>query len=318
MHQIINLEDQDAQKFGPLVLALGFFDGVHLGHQKILSHVVESAARRNARPAVFTFQEHPQKVLRPDLPAPFLITTPEQRLSLLEKNGIEVCFFISFTEKFSQHSAEAFVQEILIKRLHVKKLCLGYNAHFGKDREGNASFMKTLAPELGIEFEEIGPVNVEGETVSSSRIRKLISEGRLKEAEKCLGRPFSILGKVVKGDGRGAQLGFPTANLESRNQLLPPEGVYPVEVVMGPSIYKGVLNYGKRPTFKSKTPEPVLEVHLLDFNENLYGKVLEVYFHPRLRGEQSFTGAEALKAQILKDIQAARQVLSALRTPFTS
>lgn len=307
--QLFSSIEKFPQKPGqPLVLALGFFDGLHLGHQKILKRVKESA-RSKALSAVFTFENHPQTVLNPSAPAPVMITSPEQKRALLEKAGIDICFSVPFTEAFSKMDAEVFVKDILMKRLKVKKICLGYNAHFGQGRKGNPELMRQLAPKFGFEFEEIGPVNVKGEPVSSSRIRKLIQSGDMALAAECLGRPYAVLGQVVKGDGRGAQIGFPTANLETQASLLPPEGVYPVQVREEgkKTQYQGVLNYGRRPTFKKGEVKPVLEVFLLDYRGDLYGAALEVRFHPRIREERTFSGVDELRAQIAKDVESARR-----------
>lgn len=303
----------DFQKSGPLVLALGNFDGVHLGHQKILKRVTESAKAMNAVPAVFTFQEHPQKTLAPNAAPPEVITPADYKMIWLERSGIETVFSVLFDENFSHTEAEDFVRNVLIEKLGVEKLCLRYNAHFGYKRKGNPALMKQLAPQLGIEFEEIGPVEIHGAVVSSSRIRGLLKEGNLPEAEACLGRPYGILGKIVQGDGRGRTLGFPTANLESAKEVFLPYGVYAVEARdlstgSKASLWKGVLNYGLRPTF-GKTPQPVLEAHLLDYaGGSLYGRQLEVLLKARLRPEKTFNGPEALKTQILADIETARRL----------
>lgn len=305
----------------PLILALGHFDGLHLGHQKILQRTIEDAKERNAASAVFTFQEHPQRILRPDLPPPVPILSSDHKLFLLEQLGAEVCFFIPFTKEFSKIEADVFVREILVKHLGIQKILLGYNARFGHERKGSPALMNELAQQLKFDFEEIGPVEVQGEAVSSSRIRNLLASGYLEHAAACLGRPFSIMGEVVPGEGRGKELGFPTANLEAAQQPLLPFGVYPVRVreitkqrgsdpalwAQTPSaVYEGVLNYGLRPTFGSGS-KPVLEAFLFDFKGNLYGKTLEVFFYPRLRPEKSFPGAEALKEQISRDVKAARR-----------
>lgn len=305
---------EDFKKSGkPLVIAVGNFDGVHLGHQKILKRVTESAVALKATPAVFTFQEHPQKTLKPGLPPPEIITSQDFKMRLLERAGIEIVFAVSFDEKFSRIEAEDFVRKVLIEKLDVKKLCLGYNAHFGFERKGNPAFMKKNAAAFGIEFEEIGPVEIAGEVVSSSRIRKLLREGNLSEIEKCLGRPYGILGKVVEGDGRGKTLGFPTANLELSVPVILPYGVYAAEVreaETAKNVWKGVLNYGLRPTF-GKTPQPVLEIHILDFAGSLYGHTLEVLLKQQLRPEMKFQGPEALKEQISADISKARALWKA-------
>ncbi|HLD50187.1 MAG TPA: riboflavin biosynthesis protein RibF [bacterium] len=315
MQIFTRLESFSPDPKAPLILGLGNFDGVHLGHRKLLSRVTEAARpperKQKGKAAVFTFQEHPQGVLHPQNRL-LLLTSPESRFSLFRELGIEVCFFIPFTTEFSRIEPEVFVKDILKKKLGVEKIFLGANARFGHERRGDSKLMARLAGDYGFGFEEILPVESGGEIVSSSRIRNYVQEGRFEEAGQCLGRPFSILAKVVRGDGRGKSLGYPTANLEIGPYALPPFGVYPVKVrVVGErqraTFLSGVLNYGCRPTFKSGQPEPLLEVFILDFAEDLYGKTLEVVFCPRLRGEITFDGPETLKKQIAQDVENARQ-----------
>ena len=295
---------QDPEKI--LLLGLGNFDGVHLGHRRLLGRALEDAKRRGGKAGVFTFQEHPQAVLHPQN-RPQLLTSPEQRLMLFREIGLAVCFFIPFTAEFSRIEPEDFVRDILKKKLGVEKVFLGASARFGHGRRGDSKLMARLADECGFEFEEIPPVEAGGGIVSSSRIRKLVQEGNLEEAGACLGRPFGLLGKVIEGAGRGKSLGYPTANLEiNAFQALPPQGVYPVRVRVDGPWLSGVLNYGLRPTFKDGPAVPVLEVFILDFSGSLYGKTLEVLFYPRLRAEKAFQDAEALKTQIAQDVETAR------------
>lgn len=318
----------------PAVLALGNFDGVHAGHQKILRHTVKEAGRLNAASAALTFQQHPQTVLRPDLPPPQPIVSPEHKLFLLEQLGIEICLFLPFTESFAKTEAEFFLRDTLIKHLGMKKMCLGYNARFGRDRKGSPELMRRLSKENPFDFEEIGPVENGGDAVSSTRVRKLLSAGNLNEAAECLGRPWSVLGKVVRGEQRGQKIGFPTANMEAPAQgFLIPYGVYPVRVreveierkALKPgqedyqasaseTIYEGVLNYGVRPTF-GKESRPVLEAHLLNFKGDLYEKTMEVFFYQQLRGEKKFPDSEALKRQITQDAGAAKAYFASEKAP---
>lgn len=306
-----------------LYLTLGYFDGVHLGHQKILTRLVSEAKKAGAKSAVFTFQEHPQRVLNPESDK-FLLMSNEQKLCFFEKIGIDVCFLVPFTLEFSRQEAPFFIEEILLKRLRASKIFLGYNAHFGRQRKGNVALMRQLSPQLGFQFEEIPSVIVEGQPVSSSRVRELLKAGKMEEVERCLGRPFSVLGEVVKGDGRGAALGYPTANFTIASELLPPESVYPVtsktmrvlntgdsgeefHAVFSAELYEGVLNYGRRPTFKGSSGKAELEVFLMNFKGDLYGETLEISFFPKIRGEKSFENAEALRAQIQNDVQLAER-----------
>lgn len=314
------LENYQKDSARPLILALGNFDGLHSGHQEILQRVRDRARLRNGIPAVLTFFEHPQRVLHHSSRLS-LLTSPQHRLLLFHEKRIEICFLVSFTIPFSKTTPETFVEEWLVQRLGVGEVHLGYNAHFGFDRKGDARLMRELAARLGFEFHESSPVKIEGEFISSSLIRRLIQEGELGQAKRFLGRPFSILASVVRGSGRGKELGFPTANLKPHSEILPPRGVYPVEVReacfhLRPTgrenefehqweqvgeWRQGILNYGVRPTFEG-TGEAVPEVFLFDFTGNLYGKTVEVIFHPRLREEEAFRNARELTQAIEKDV----------------
>ncbi len=312
----------------PLFLALGNFDGLHIGHQNILRRALQEAALSKGRLAVLTFQRHPQQILQTQKPVPRLLTSPFHKLWLLKESKADICFFLPFTTEFSRLEPEAFIEKILIQRLKIHKVYMGYSARFGHHRKGDVNLMREASKRFGFGFEEIPPVKIQNEFVSSSKIREFVSAGRLEEARSFLGRPYSILGKVIKGGGQGARLGYPTANLEAVEYVLPPQGVYPAEARLfslsagpqneageifrgGPagSWYRGVLNYGFRPTFKAAA-EPQLEIHLLDFHGDLYGKDLEVSFHPRFREEKRFETAEGLKAQIAEDIAAAKRYFS--------
>ncbi len=312
----------------PLILGLGNFDGLHLGHQALVRPVIREAARCKGIPALMTFRSHPQHVLRPSVKKPLLVSGP-YKLFLFAQAGIKVCFWLDFTQKFAKTDPVLFVREWLLEKLGVREVCMGYNARFGRDRKGDGALMGLLSRELGFTFSQIPPVKAAGETVSSSRIRSLVDEGRLKEAHACLGRPFSLLGRVVHGAGRGKSLGFPTANLELGSTVLPPRGVYPVWVrrIKGLEIrqtspkeqtiqprasswIKGVLNLGFRPTFEKTKKALHVEVFLLDYKgQDLYGESLEVVFCERLREEKAFSSAPALGRQIRTDCRRARRIL---------
>lgn len=309
----------------PLILALGNFDGLHIGHQEILRGVIDRAKKRDGIPAVLTFSEHPQRVLHPSR-GPALLTSPQHRLYLFHQMGVEICFLLPFSRSFAKIDPDIFVKEWLVERLESKEIHLGYNAHFGFDRKGDGALMRTLSEELGFNFFEVTPVKLNGEFVSSSLIRRLILECRLREAEQLLGRPFSLLASVVRGNGRGKNLGYPTANLQPHSEILPPFGVYPVElrenvfhlkpiisgeeyeyVAEGPGEWKqGILNYGIRPTF-GKAEKAVPEVFLFNFHGDLYEKTVEVRFYPRIRVEEKFTNAAALLEAIKQDVLEVQQ-----------
>ena len=309
----------------PLVLGLGNFDGLHRGHKALLRYVTRSANRQRARSAVITFREHPQQVLHPGASSGLLTSLPH-KLFLLEKSGIDLCFLMPFTRDFSKIEPREFVKKILVERLQIREISLGASSRFGHDRRGDNRLMQELAQEFGFRFQSMEGVQVGDEMVSSSRIRKLIEAGNLSEAQACLGHRFSIFAKVVKGQGRGRVIGYPTANLDSTGLVMPPEGVYAVtvrEVAVKPKIFnskgvqefhaepkrpghRGVLNYGRRPTFPSAVKNPVAEVFLFGSPGDLYGKILEVAFHIRLRPEKIFKEPDALRRQIEWDVARAK------------
>jgi len=326
---IPEIERFSSDSFDPIILSLGNFDGVHRGHQALLECGIAKARRQRSKLAVLTFRQHPQGVLHPDA-KPLLLTSTIHKLVLLERQGVDLCFLLSFTEKFSKQGPMTFIEEVLVKSLHIKGICLGHNARFGRERQGDVKLMREASEKLGFSFEEVRAVKASGDFVSSSRIRKLISEGKLEEASSCLGRPFSVISEVVKGAGRGQKLGFPTANLNISGVVLPPTGVYPVQVRLlevsekaanhsggeefhAPLVSNwipGLLNYGYRPTFDPSSHQAVAEAFLFDFDGDLYGKWIEIVFHARLRSEISFEDPEALKQQIEQDISAARRFFS--------
>jgi riboflavin kinase/FMN adenylyltransferase len=322
----------------PLILGVGNFDGVHRGHQALLQCVLKKAKKQKGIPAVFTFREHPQQVLHPGS-NPGLLTTVLHKLILFAGAGIESCFLISFTKTFSKMTAANFVEDVLVKKFNARDVVLGFSARFGHDRAGDAALMAELAKKFDFGFEKISPVRAGEECVSSSRIRKMITEGKFSEAEECLGRPHSIVVQVIRGDGRGKGLGYPTANLDIAGLTMPPEGVYPVllRVVklqpneaggksegrfslpcFGPW-HIGALNYGRRPTFKTDQTTPCAEVFVLNFQEDLYGQTVEVVFYPKLRGEMAFKDVSHLKQQIAEDVRQVNRFFgSQAKNCFTS
>lgn len=320
----LDLFKPDSNK--PLFLALGNFDGVHVGHQKILKSIIAEAKRGNGIPAVLTFFENPQRILRHSQP-PAILTSTQHRLFLFYENGIELCFLTHFTLPFSKTSPENFVEDVLVRKLAARQIRLGYNAHFGAGRQGDSSLMRQLAHRFSFDFYEEEPVEAEGEFVSSTLIRKFVNQGDLRRAEVFLGRPFGIFASVVRGRGRGLDLGFPTANLKPHSEILPPRGVYAVRVreklyhlkpVSGTyefeyvleepgEWYGGVLNFGTRPTFQDADDSVHPEVHLIDFEGDLYGKTVEVIFRLKLREELRFKSAAELSRAIQKDVENARE-----------
>ena len=325
MKVITQLDLFSKEAHQPIALALGNFDGVHLGHQEIFRLVSENAKAINGLAAVFTFTNHPQRVLRKSDKA-LLLTSFYQKLSLLSEAGIDLCFVLEFTNEFSKKLPEEFVKEVLIEQLGAKVICMGFNARFGWNRSGDSNLMRSLSKPLGFEFFEAGAVQIGTSVVSSSAIRKSIEEGDLKQASCMLGRSYSFYGTVVKGSGRGTNLGFPTANLTPHSEVLPPYGVYAVlvnliddhvnETKLGFEHSKrvivrrvpAVMNYGIRPTFENESEvKPVIEVHLLSYSGNFLGKTLEVEMVKKIRDEKRFRNKELLIQQIERDIACARE-----------
>ncbi len=283
-------------------LTVGTFDGVHLGHQSILSRLFELADRHGYRSTIVTFEPHPRKVLgKPGNASLGLLTTIEEKLTLFESLGLEQIVIIPFTREFAAKSAEEFVKEILLERLRVKEMVIGHDHHFGRNREGTFEKLEQLGRKYGFRVYQVPPLEIDGQVVSSSAIRQLIVEGNMKMANKFLGRNYTLSGTVVHGDGRGKQIGFPTANLEvtDHDKLIPARGVYAVDVMLDSQFYRGMMNIGVRPTFDHDSL--TLEVHLFNFNASIYGKTLAVKFKKYIRPEKKFSGIEALRKQLQQD-----------------
>jgi len=301
----------------PLVgsaLTVGNFDGLHLGHRAIMETVIGRARALGGPAVVYTFEPHPRKVLRPDQ-APRLLTTLEQKLELLEAQGVDVVIVEPFTREFAQLPAERFVRGILHERIRPREVYVGYDFHYGRDREGSMRTLTELGPRLGFAVTIIPEVTVRDQDVNSTRIRGLLEEGKVEDAALLLDRPYAARGRVAVGDQRGRSIGFPTLNLDSESEILPASGVYAGHVsfldegepVSG-SVFLSVMNVGRRPTFKDD--DPVLaEAHVLDFDADAYGRRIELSFEHFLRGEEKFPDADALKAQIGRDVELARERL---------
>ncbi len=296
---------------------VGVFDGVHLGHQRLLHELLEMASHLGGLPTVITFENHPDQLLHGTTPPP-LISVPH-RLRLLRRAGVQRVVLLTFEPQLMDLTAAEFTERVLVRALHTRGLLLGFDSAMGKDREGTPARFATLGKQHGFEVQEGQPFVVDGEPVSSTAIRNAIQGGDLNRAERLLGRWPSCLGKVLTGAGRGRTLGFPTANVQPEGQLMPPDGVYAVEVLLDGNTLHGVANLGSRPTFTADDTAPHgapaaprwLEVHVLDFSRDLYGQDLEVGFVAKLRDEQRFADADALTAQITADLAAARKILSA-------
>jgi len=293
------------------VLTIGNFDGVHLGHQAILRRAVEQAQRVRGQVVTLTFEPHPIAVLAPAR-APALLQPLRDRLATLRTLGVEVIVVQRFTREFATLAPEAFVEDFLLRHLELRHVVVGYNVTFGRNRAGTGETLARLGVTHGFGVDVVGPVEVDGDRVSSSVLRRVLESGDMRHAARLLARPFAIRARVIGGERRGRTLGFPTANLHVRPRLLlPPHGVYAVQVATPAGRHPGVLNVGIRPTFGER--RLTMEAHLLDFAGDLYGQWLTVEFVERLRGEQPFTGVDALKAAIAADVARARVVLAAGR-----
>ena len=281
------------------VLALGNFDGMHRGHLKIIERVRRGAEERGSTAVAMTFDPHPSKIVRPDK-APPLLMTHQQKLEALARGGMHGVAIIRFTPQLAQWDPETFVRTVLVEWLHVAEVWVGANFLFGHDRSGNFSLLRSLGARYGFRAEKIDPVRYKDFVVSSTRVRRLIAEGRVDEAGALLGHHYMLDGTVVQGQKRGRTLGFPTANLCAENELVPPAGVYATTVHVDGIAYPSITNIGTRPTFESRQ-ENVIETHVLNFDRDMYGARLRLGFVQRLRDEKTFDGIDALRAQIEAD-----------------
>lgn len=283
------------------VVTSGTFDGVHVGHKKILSRLTEVARKNEGETVVITFWPHPRLVLYPDDKNLRLLNTFEEKAELLKKQGIQHLLRIPFTKEFSRLSSEEFITNILVDKIGTKKLVIGYDHHFGKNREGSFDELKLNGPKYGFEVEEISKQDVDHVTVSSTTIRRSIESADLETANQLLGQPYMLSGRVVKGDQIGRQIGYPTANIEidSIHKLIPADGIYAVYVRHADAIYKGALYIGNRPTVGGT--KKVIEVNIFNFEKEIYGESLTVEFHKFIRGDMKLDSLEALKHQIAID-----------------
>jgi riboflavin kinase/FMN adenylyltransferase len=292
------------------VVTLGNFDGVHLGHQEIFRRVKERASKIHGEGVVITFEPHPLKVLAPEKFLP-LLTPFRKKMILIEESGIETVLCIEFSLAFSEISSSEFIESILVRKVGVKEIIIGYNYHFGKGQRGDAQTLKEAGKVFGFEVEVVEPLKVDQTIVSSSKIRDLIQGGKVEVASRLLGRDYPIFGKVVEGAKRGATLGFPTANLEISDELYPRTGVYAVEVVCHQQHFNGLANIGLNPTFSPEIAKREdrfsLEVHILNFNQEIYGEEIEVHFKKRIRDELRFGSPSLLIEQIKEDIRYANE-----------
>ena len=288
-------------------VTIGNFDGVHLGHQYIFKKLAAEAHAAGRHAVVITFDPHPKMIIHPDRKPFYLITTLEEKIALIRQQGIDALILIPFSLEFARTTAEEFVCRILWEQLRISKVVIGHDYTFGRGKEGNEAFLKAFGDKLGFIVEVMNAFTIGDVIVSSTRVRHAILSGDVRTAATFLGRPYNLTGPVVQGYHRGTGLGFPTANIEPEKVLVPAGGVYAAMINLAGNRYRAVLNIGRNPTFGNN--QQTIEVFLLDFQEQIYGKTLEILFVEKLRDEKKFSGPEELVSQIKADVAKAEEIL---------
>lgn len=290
------------------VVTVGTFDGFHLGHQSILEQIKQIAAGNGFKSTIVTFEPHPRKVLGNSNGGISILTTLEEKLRIFREAQIDQVLIIPFTREFAKISPAEFVQNILVEKLSAKEIVIGHDHHFGRNREGGIAELQRLGKLFNFCVQQVPEYRQNGELISSSLIRSLLESGNVEKAAAFMGRPYAIFGTVIRGNGRGREIGFPTANLEvdHEDKLIPAEGVYAVDVLLNGAVYKGMMNIGRRPTFDFDSL--TLEVHIFNFSAYIYGEILEVRFKKYIRQEQKFSGIEELRSQLQKDKKASDKI----------
>jgi riboflavin kinase / FMN adenylyltransferase len=294
-------------EFQNAYVTIGNFDGVHVGHRYIFNQIIDEARRLGSKAVVITFDPHPKMVLHPDRRPFYLIATLQEKMALLEEIGIDAVFLIPFSLEYAQTTAQSFICDVLWNHLRVRKVFIGHDYTFGRGKEGKQQLLEDYGRKLGFDVAVIDAVKVQDTVISSTLIRNLILDGQVKTAANFLGRPYNLKGTVVKGYRRGTELGFPTANLAPEKVLMPRPGVYAAVVVLQEQRYAAVLNIGFNPTFGNE--DMTIEIHLLDFEGEIYGETLQVYFIGRLRDELQFPSPADLARQIQQDITLGQELL---------
>ena len=307
MMEIIGSIEELERLHGPLFLAIGVFDGVHRGHQAVISTSTSHARSGDGTPLVVTFDPHPVKVLRPN-DAPHLLTATQHKIALIRDLGVDHLLVINFDKKFAATPPDKFVEQLVAHSKPLREICVGHEWSFGKDRRGNLDLLKELGAQFHFHVVGIPPVKVNSAVVSSTAVRQAVEKGDFATAAVMLGREYTILGTVKAGEKLGKKLGYPTANLSAHSEQFPPNGVYLAEAWIQGVLYHGVVNLGYRPTVSDGRSERVLEIYLLDFNRDIYGENVEVRFVRYLRPERKFDNLEALVRQIDADVQQAREL----------
>ena len=290
------------------VATFGVFDGLHLGHQAVIHQVVRDATARDLSSTVLGFYPHPMAFLAPER-CPPILTSRRKRLELLEELSVDIAIFVRFDANLAEMSPSTFVQDVLIGKLRARQVIVGYACQFGKNRAGNAGVLQSLGAQYNLEATIMPPTLVEGMPVHSTRVREAVLQGKLELAAQLLGRRHSIIGIIARGDGRGRQLGYPTANIHAENQIHPPNGVYAIRAKLEDRLYGGILNMGMRPTFDGLKFQ--IEAHLFNFNEDVYDREIEIFFIKNVRDERKFPDLESLVKQIDQDVEIAHGILDA-------
>ena len=301
---------EEFRKLDNAVVTTGTFDGVHIGHRKILRRLTEVAKKNQGESVLLTFFPHPRMVLQPDSDLR-LINTIEEKIKLLEKEGIDHLIIHPFTKDFSRNTSLEFVRDILVNQVGTRRLVIGYDHHFGRNREGSFEHLREFGPLYGFEVEEISVEEVDEVNVSSTKIRRALEGGQVEVAANYLGHRFELSGRVVHGHKVGRELGFPTANIDitNRYKLIPGNGIYAVKVEYKDDLYDGMLNIGHRPTLSSVIDVATIEVNIFDFDQDIYGEELTIHFVKRVRDEKKFDGRDALIEEMKKDENKVKLIL---------
>lgn len=306
MHVLREIADL-AELPGPLFVAIGVFDGVHLGHQAVISTSARHAKEAGGTPVVVTFDPHPAKVLRPEK-APHLLTATQHKIALIRELGVAHLLVVRFDRDFAATPPEQFIHQLVSHAKPLREICVGHEWSFGRNRAGNLTLLQKLGADNGFNVVGIKPVAVHGNVVSSTSIRRAVEAGNLAQAAEMLGREYTILGTVKQGAQLGRRLGFPTANLSAHSEQFPPNGVYAAEAKLQGEVLRGIVNLGFRPTVSGAQPERLLELHLFNLAREIYGEDVEVRFTRYLRPEQKFASLDDLAAQIARDVEQARSL----------
>ena len=295
-----------SELFQESVVTVGVFDGLHIGHQAVIHHLLTQSEKFKLASVVLTFDPPPLAFLAPEKCPPALTTLPK-KIEILERLGVDAVVFARFDAYLQQMSPDIFVQQVLLQRLHARQVIIGYDWQFGKGRSGNAEALKQLGKQHQFGVMIVGPIQLHGVPVHSTCIREAIASNNLDIVSELLGRRYSIMGEIVQGEGRGRQIGFPTANIDAGNQMLPPSGVYAIQAKLEGGMFNGVTNMGTRPTFDGEKFQ--IETHLFDFEKIVYGKKIEIFFIEKIRDERKFPNPEMLINQIKQDVVTAKAVL---------